>query len=408
MTTSIVFESVSKEFRGARHYRALRDDLTRLLPRGRRASTEPVSPIRALDDVSFAIHDSMSTGILGLNGAGKSTALKLMSRIMYPSSGTVRVRGRVGALIEVGSGMHPELSGRENVSLYGRIMGLTARDVALRFDEIVTFAGVEHAIDRAVKHYSSGMQLRLGFSIAAHLEPDVMLVDEAISVGDAGFQYRCVERMSQLVREGRTLVLVSHDLSAVETLCSRALLLDGGALVDDGPAQKIVAGYLALARVAEAGLNTQRVVGHDLDLERVEIIDVTGRPTESIATGEPLTIRIHLRAHRPLQRPLITIGLSDGTAKPFSAASMLEDATAARDLYGSHVVDCHFAEAPLNPRFYDIWGSVRGAEGWGDLIDWRRIGRFEVVDDEGDLGLGGVMVRENAAVRIPYTWRWCE
>src|SRR5213078_4708689 len=165
--------------------------------------------------------------------------------------GVVRVRGRVGALIEVGTGLHWELTGRENTQLYGRILGLSGRDIDRRFDEIVEFAGIGSAIDQPVKQYSSGMQLRLGFSVAAHVEPDILLVDEAIAVGDAGFQYRCVERMGELVREGRTLVFVSHNMSAIESLCERAVLLDHGRIVDDGPARDVVREYL---RAVEAEL----------------------------------------------------------------------------------------------------------------------------------------------------------
>lgn len=409
MSDSIIFDGVTKSFRGSRHYRSLRDDVAKLCHPRRRADARSTQPFHALRDVSFSIREGTSTGILGLNGAGKSTALKLMCRIMYPTQGTVRIRGRVGALIEVGSGMHPELSGRENVSLYGRIMGLSSRDIARRFSEIVEFAGIEHAIDQAVKHYSSGMQLRLGFSIVAHLEPDLMLVDEAISVGDAGFQHRCVERMSALVREGRTLVLVSHDLSSVETLCSRALLLSHGQVAQDGPAPDVVNGYLRLARASHTNAGATSIHGEDLSIEEVQVLDAAGDPTSAIAGGGPLTVRLHLRSHRKLTRPLITVALGDGSGRAFSAASMLEDDTAARDLEGSHVVDCRFDQVPLNPRLYDIWGSVRGGDGFGDLIDWQRIARFEVIDTENrPLGPGGVTVRETMPVRLAHAWEWRE
>jgi ABC-type polysaccharide/polyol phosphate transport system ATPase subunit len=190
MTTAIRFDNVTKSYRrSGEDYRALRDDLTRIFTRKGRSDVR--HEVTALRDLSFEIKAGEAVALIGANGAGKSTALKVVSRITYPTAGTVTVRGRVGALIEVGSGLHPELTGRENVQLYGRILGLPGRYVRARFDEVVEFAGLAHAIDRPVKQYSSGMQLRLGFSIAAHLEPEVLIVDEALSVGDAAFQHRC-------------------------------------------------------------------------------------------------------------------------------------------------------------------------------------------------------------------------
>src|SRR5436190_11948129 len=233
MSTAIAFDRVSKHYRGAESYIALRDDLAKVARRVLRRGGRERPVIRALEDVSFTIEEGSSVAVIGLNGAGKTTALKIMTRITYPTAGVVRVRGRVGALLEVGTGMHPELTGRENVALYGRILGLSGQQIAARYEEIVNFAAIGRAIDQPVKQYSSGMQLRLGFAVAAHLEPDVLLVDEAISVGDAGFQYQCVERMSSLVREGRTLVFVSHDMSAIETLCRRAVMLKDGRIAKD-------------------------------------------------------------------------------------------------------------------------------------------------------------------------------
>ena len=205
MSYSLLFDDVSKHYRGSREYHgSLREDFVQGLGRlvGRKPNGRHV--VRALDHVSLEVPEGDSFALIGENGAGKSTALKVATRITYPSSGTVRVRGRVGALVEVGTGLHPELSGRENIHLFGSILGHTRRDIARRFDAIVEFAGIGTAIDQPVKQYSTGMELRVGFAVAAHLEPDLLLVDEAIAVGDAGFHYRCVERMSELVREGRT------------------------------------------------------------------------------------------------------------------------------------------------------------------------------------------------------------
>src|SRR3989442_1545329 len=229
MGYAVKFEGVSKRYlRGGPRYASLRYDLAAMVKglgdRLRGREPEPHGTL-ALDDVSFEVQDGQSFAIIGPNGAGKTTALKLISRISYPTSGRVHVRGRVGALIEVGSGVHPELTARENIWLYGQILGMSKADIRRRFDEIVEFAELGHVLDTPVKMYSSGMQLRLGFSIASHLDPDIFVVDEALAVGDAGVQAKCVERMTKLVGEGRTLLFVSHKLSAGGGICGPGVIL---------------------------------------------------------------------------------------------------------------------------------------------------------------------------------------
>jgi ABC-type polysaccharide/polyol phosphate transport system ATPase subunit len=402
MSAAISFEQVSKSYRGAQTYRALRDDLARLV-RFRRAPRETVD---ALADLSFDVNEGESTALIGLNGAGKTTALKLISRITYPTTGMVRVRGRVGALIEVGTGMHPELTGRENTQLYGRILGLSGRDIDRRFDEIVEFAGIGSAIDRPVKHYSSGMQLRLGFSVAAHVEPDVLLVDEAIAVGDAGFQYRCVERMAQLVREGRTLVFVSHDMSAVETLCRRAVMLDHGRIAKDGPAREVVREYMEAVQSQQmASDSTGYAAGDDFEITRVSLHDSAGAEVAEIETDQPLTVRLHFRAAKPLNRPIFSVGLNDMRAGCFTMASMLIDGQSPDLIDGEGHVDCTFAELPLQPKAYEIWGEVIGESGFGEIIDWQRLRVFRVMGDPGAKGKSAVThSMADAPVRLPYRW----
>ena len=402
MTAAITFEGVSKRYRGAQTYQALRDDVVSLVRR-RRAPRETVE---ALVDVSFDVPAGESMAIIGLNGAGKSTALKIMTRITYPTSGVVRVRGRVGALIEVGTGLHPELTGRENTQLYGRILGLSGRDIERRFDDIVEFAGIGSAIDQPVKHYSSGMQLRLGFSVAAHLEPDVLLVDEAIAVGDAGFQYRCVERMAQLVREGRTLVFVSHDMSAIETLCRRAVMLEEGRVAQDGPAREVVRGYLTAVQTQQMASDfSGYVVGEDLEITRVTLHDITGAEVDEIEIDQPLTVRVHFRAPKPLARPIFSLGLNDARAGCFTLASMLIDGQSPDVIVGEGHVDCTFTELPLQPKAYEIWGEVTGESGFGMIVDWQRLRVFRVTGDSGASGKSAVThSMSDAPVRLPYRW----
>ena len=404
MAFALSLETVTKEFRGARAYAAFRDDLAQLVTSGRRRARETV---KALEDVSLEIAEGESFGLIGLNGAGKTTLLKLASRIAYPTSGRIRVRGRVGALIEVGTGMHPELTGRENVDLYGRILGFSRADIRKRFDEIVAFADIGPALEQPVKQFSSGMQLRLGFALASHLEPDVLLIDEAIAVGDAGFQYRCVERMGELVRSGRTLLFVSHNMGAIETLCTRAVMLDSGRVAADGPASDVVHGYLARVEADlladEGGRN---IAGERLEITRVSVHDADGHETATVGSGEAISVRLHYHASTPIPGPIFSVGLSDGRIGVFALASMLVDGETPTAIEGSGYIECAFAPLPLMPRTYEIWGSVRHHAGFGDLVDWQRLGRFAVTGDLHGQGKSvAAHVLANAPVRIPYEWR---
>jgi lipopolysaccharide transport system ATP-binding protein len=227
-SAAIVFDGVWKKFRRGERHDSLRDLIPalgrRMFGRARRGQLQK-EEFWALTDVSFEVHAGEALGIIGPNGAGKSTTLKLLTRILKPTRGTCAVRGRVGALIEVAAGFHPDLTGRENIALQGAIMGMRRREIAKKLDEIVEFAGVRDFVDTPVKRYSSGMNARLGFSIAAHLRPDALIIDEVLSVGDMAFQERCVERMVDFKRQGAAIVFVSHNLEAVRRLCDNALHL---------------------------------------------------------------------------------------------------------------------------------------------------------------------------------------
>ena len=361
--------------------------------------------IKALDDISFEVPEGESIALIGENGAGKTTALKIATRIAYPTSGRMRVRGRVGALIEVGTGMHPELTGRENVQLYGRIMGLSGADIAARFDRIVEFSGIGNTINQPVKQFSSGMQLRLGFSVAAHLEPDVFIVDEAIAVGDAAFQYKCVERMSELVREGRTLIFVSHDMFAVESLCHRAVWLHKGTVAADGRAGETIGQYLDHVHRARAeSLAVDgRVEGEFVDIEAVSLLDETGATVEEALVDRPLTVRIHYRAKQALVDPTFRIGLSEGGQRCFALVSHTLDG--ARIAAGDGWLDCTFDSLPLQPRAYEMWGEIVDADGYRYLIDWQRFRSLIVSGGLSEHGKTSVVHSlTQAPVRIPHRW----
>jgi ABC-type polysaccharide/polyol phosphate transport system ATPase subunit len=402
MATAISFDNVTKRYRGGRQYRSLRDDLTGIV---RRRPARDV--VTALDDLTLEIAEGESFAIIGHNGAGKTTALKLATRIAFPTAGRIRVRGRVGALIEVGTGMHPELTGRENVMLYGRILGLSRADVRRRFDQIIEFAGIGAALEQPVKQFSSGMQLRLGFALAAHLEPDVLVVDEAIAVGDAAFQYRCVERMGELVRSGRTLVFVSHDMSAVEALCNRGVILDGGRIRSEGPAREIVREYLAGVEAELTGQDSESIVsgGGPLEVERVTFHDDCGEPVGAVPTGEPITARIHYRTREPVHGPIFELGITDGRLGALGLASMFIDGNVPETLDGRGYVECRFESLPLLPRTYELHGGVLTATGVGELVPWQRLGVFRITGEVAAAGKGAVsQLMEKAPVVLDYSW----
>ncbi|MFP5287878.1 MAG: ABC transporter ATP-binding protein [Thermoanaerobaculia bacterium] len=279
-------EGLSKRYRlGARRraYRTLRDSLSGLL---RPREKEPAGDFWALKDVSFELGQGRVLGLIGHNGAGKSTLLKILSRITEPTEGRAVLRGRVGSLLEVGTGFHGELSGRENIYLNGAILGMKRAEIARQFDRIVAFAQVEQFVDTAVKHYSSGMYLRLAFAVAAHLEPEILLVDEVLAVGDAAFQKRCLGKIGEVAEEGRTVIFVSHNLSAVERLCDSALLLDHGRVTFQGSTTEAIDRYL---QTGSAALGTLPEASRRPGRGRVRFTRVRalcdGRPSAHLTAG---------------------------------------------------------------------------------------------------------------------------
>jgi ABC-type polysaccharide/polyol phosphate transport system ATPase subunit len=270
--------------RGNFGYRTLQDELIRLAKapsrrlRGRPATDEG-EDFRALRDADFEIQPGEVVGIIGPNGAGKSTLLKTLSRITKPTTGEVELHGRIGSLLEVGTGFHPELTGRENVYLNGAILGMSRREIDQKFDGIVAFAEVERFLDTPVKRYSSGMYVRLAFAVAAYLEPEILIVDEVLAVGDMAFQRKCLGRMKEVVRTGRTVLFVSHNMPAVESLCTRAILLDEGRVVRDGNVADLIDEYRRRAMAMQAEGAAPPFRGEGRVLRSVTLLDVEGQPT---------------------------------------------------------------------------------------------------------------------------------
>ena len=312
---AIRIEGLGKEYRiGGRpeRYRALRDSVAAAVAapwkrlssvlRGE-SSVLAAKTFWALRDVSFEIQSGEVVGIIGRNGAGKSTLLKILSRVTEPTVGYADIAGRVGSLLEVGTGFHPELTGRENIYLNGAILGMSRHEIARKFDEIVAFSEIEPFIDTMVKHYSSGMYMRLAFAVAAHLEPEILLIDEVLAVGDLEFQKKCLGKMEDVGRLGRTVMFVSHNMSAVTRLCSRAVLLDQGRVVTAGPTPAVVAAYVfkGYGTLAERRWEDEsRAPGDDtIRLLGVRACDRNGVVQESFDIREPLAIEIEYKVTKP-------------------------------------------------------------------------------------------------------------
>lgn len=254
----------------------------------------------AIKDVNFEVHQGEVLGIIGNNGAGKSTFLKILSQITEPSEGEVVIRGKVSSLLEVGTGFHPELTGRENVYMNGTILGMTKREIDFKFDEIVAFSGVEKHIDTPVKFYSSGMKVRLGFAVAAHLEPDILIIDEVLSVGDAEFQKKCLGKMENVAKQGRTVLFVSHNMSAVSNICSKVVLLRGGKIKLEGNTDFVIKEYLndsSVAASTDISSREDRGGNQKVIVKNIEFLDIKSRTKiAEVICGEGVAINIHYNA----------------------------------------------------------------------------------------------------------------
>jgi homopolymeric O-antigen transport system ATP-binding protein len=371
MTTAVIHgERLGKEYRrglqvddGLRH--ALEDFLRSPLASLRRKKEET---FWALKGVSLEVKEGEVLGLIGRNGAGKTTLLKILSRITRPTTGWAEIHGRVGSLLEVGTGFHPELTGRENTYLSGAILGMGKAEIARKFDEIVAFAELEKFIDTPVKHYSSGMYVRLAFAVAAHLEPEILLVDEVLAVGDINFQKKCLGKMGDVARAGRTVVLVSHQLNQIRRLCQRVIWIDAGGVRQDGPTHEVVSAYeSAMARGDRNGSQRGRRLGAKGHFIRWEITEPEGCGPHTLTTLGPVTIKFHLEAFERVRHGLHGVAL-------YNSDRNLMWGTAAYSLNfdpGTHSLSYRFQSLPLRPGPYtwlvslfdddeelDMWDAV--------------------------------------------------
>lgn len=338
------------------------------------AASELTETFTALDRVSFDVAQGEVVGIIGRNGAGKTTLLRILSGISEPTRGHAIVRGRVGSLLEVGTGFHPELTGRENIYLNGAILGMRRREIAKRFDEIVQFAGVQRFLETPVKHYSTGMYLRLAFAVAAHLDAEILFVDEVLAVGDAEFQRKCLSKMHDVSESGRTVLFVSHNLAAVENLCSRTLWLDAGRIVEDGEPSEVIPRYLkSYATVGSggelSGYADRRGTGK-IRFTRIDYLTRDGDRAHVVRAGEPLRLRLTFQVDEPVLDTHFGVKFSSGMGTLVAAPNTwaagysvpkLEPGEATIDL----VIDTLFL---MPDRYYlSLWCSPIGTEVYDDL-----------------------------------------
>jgi lipopolysaccharide transport system ATP-binding protein len=391
-------------------YQTLRDVVVRKLTarlrfrRRRSAGPEESTELWALRDVSFEIRPGEVVGVIGRNGAGKSTLLKILSRITPPTTGSAEIRGRVGSLLEVGTGFHQELTGRENVFLNGAILGMRRAEIQRHFDAIVSFAEVERFIDTPVKHYSTGMYLRLAFAVAAHLQTEILLVDEVLAVGDAAFQKKCLGKMGEAAQAGRTVLFVSHNMGAVTGLCQRGIWIDGGRIREDGDVDDVTQKYLTLLS-AGTFVNVSRHA--DFAIRSVVLRGGSSTPGQPLRPGDDLVVEIEYEAQKALERPSVILVVQSMKGSCF-AANMLLDGGQPPALVGTGRLRCRFRRLPLLPQNYTVQLAIRSRTR-EPIVDMQDVGGFSVAGDLAPCGFDGdyrTLASKSIPVMIPYEWVW--
>jgi len=383
--------NIDHQWNGLGNYRTLHDDLVnlprRLLARFSQSHRPTSETFWALRNVSFDVRQGEVVGIIGANGAGKSTLLKILNRITEPTSGGADIYGRVGALLEVGTGFHPELTGRENVFLNGAILGMTRVEIKKKFDEIVAFAEIEKFLDTPVKRYSSGMYVRLAFAVAAHLEPEILLIDEVLAVGDARFQKKSLQKMEEVAaNDGRTVIFVSHSMPTVARLCPRTIWLRGGEIAADGPSDEVIQKYSNVTFVDQDrvswrdGFSNAGV--HELKFKSVGLLDKKGRPTTHFDYSEPLNFELSYTVHESLYfcRIGFLVHALDGTPV-FEVYDVDEDVKGGRREPGSYMIRCEVPGDMLKPGRYSLSLNA-GMPGIKNLVRLDGVLQFSV-DDPG-------------------------
>ena len=358
----------------------------------------------ALRDVNFEVKQGEILGVIGRNGAGKSTLLKILSRVTAPTEGEVRVKGRIASLLEVGTGFNPELTGRENIFLNGAILGMSKTEIRKKFDQIVAFSEVEQFIDTPVKRYSSGMYVRLAFAVAAHLDPEILIVDEVLAVGDAEFQKKCLGKMKEVATGGRTILFVSHNIEAVRRLCTRGILLQAGSVQMDNDIFQVTEAYSSTMAAQAATVLQNRNLG--LTLFDIQLRKQDGQLCSVFRPGDDLIIEVGFEAETPIILPFFAIVVQSFKGSCF-AANMLLDGHQPEVLHGKGRISCTFRSVPLLPQDYTIQLAVRAKNGKDLIIDYQDVAYFAVSADLTDYGYQGKfmsLARQSTSVVVPYEW----
>ena len=410
--TAIRLEQVTKRYRTGRS-RTLVDLIASSIDGLRGKTTEVHSTSRgkidgtisAMKDVSFEVQKGAGLGVIGRNGAGKTTLLKLISRVTWPTSGTVRVAGHAVSLIELGAGFHPELTGRENVYLGGGLFGLTKKEVDRHFDAIVKFADVDRLIDTPMKRYSSGLYARLGFAVAIHSRPDIVLVDEVLSVGDAAFRRRALEALRQLIADGKTVLFISHDMWNVRRLCSDILWMEEGQVRAYGAAGEIAERYMnevnieALANQATA-LQSHRGGTGEVRYLSVDLLDDAGAPTGMMMPGSTLVVRAAYRARERVTQPVFQVAIVDVDSGLVITTATTQPGVVKGEVEGDGVIECRFPKLPLRPRQYVLRLSISDQHQLASYDQVSAGPRFAITGTGG--GVESLADEEDGLVSLPF------
>lgn len=407
----IQFHNVSKAYKLGSAHSSLREVIPNLAKRltGRNGAASGET-LWALKDVSFEVERGQTVALIGANGAGKTTILKLLSKVTRPTSGDIKVDGRISALIELGAGFHMDLTGRENVFLSGSIMGLSQKEIEAKFDSIVAFAGLERFIDTPVKRYSSGMYVRLGFAVAIHVEPEVLLVDEVLAVGDMAFQRRCLDKISEIRSKGATVLFVSHNMRTVESLCTQGIWMEKGQVRQIGPLPPIIAGYtdemnraINAGNVSQYGGSERRGSG-EVQFTTLRLRNGSKGETNQFRLGDKLVLEMGYRAHQRVRKPSFDVAVyADNGTRVCTATTRLSGCTP-EYLEGEGVVRCVFDSIPFMPGGYSATVAIFDEDDLGMYDQWYRAVAF-TVDSElmGDVQWH-LQQEEHGVVYLPPQW----
>jgi len=369
--------------------------------------THPLKKLRtetfwALKDVSFDVKKGEVLGVIGRNGAGKSTLLKVLSRIVEPTTGEADLFGRVGSLLEVGTGFHPELTGRENVFLNGAILGMRREEIRRQFDAIVAFAEVERFLDTPVKRYSSGMYVRLAFAVAAHLNPEILIVDEVLAVGDAQFQKKCIGKMGEVAKDGRTVLFVSHNTAAIQSLCTSASLFSSGRLIESGPVNEVILKYLQSTADQERQELANRVDRQgNGNLIMTEFSATAGAGGVGVMCGAPVRFEIRYRSKTSLRNVHISIGFLNPFGEGALYVSNEVAGSSFEEVPAEGSLNCCFDKLPLLPGTYavNLYCTVNGV-----VADWVQQAAQVTVEDGDFFGSGKLPPKGYGSLAVPHTW----